>query len=99
MTEQQKRELAWIGDAVLALYARRWILKQSDIAPGERIEAFKQMTSNHFLSCFGQPTAIEAEIGSIHETDGLDAAFKHIESVLLPMFLKQRANRLRGTRR
>lgn len=99
MTEQEKRELAWIGDAVLALYARRWILKQTDILPGERIEAFKQMTSNAFLACFGQPTAIEAEIGKVYEAEGLDASFGHIERLLLPMFLKQRTNRLKGTRR
>ena len=27
MSESLKRELAWIGDAVLALYAREWILQ------------------------------------------------------------------------
>ena len=31
MTEEEKRTKAWIGDAVLALFAREWILKQTDI--------------------------------------------------------------------
>ena len=98
MTEQEKRELAWIGDAILALYSRSWILKQADIRPGERMEAFKQMTSNDFLACFGQPTTIEAEIGKVYKHDGLNAAFAYIESTLLPVFTKQRMNRLKQTR-
>jgi 23S rRNA maturation mini-RNase III len=31
MTLEETRNYAWIGDAVLALFARRWILKQSNI--------------------------------------------------------------------
>lgn len=99
MTEQKKRELAWVGDAVLALYARQWILAQDDIGPGERIAVFTQMTSNEFLACFGQPTAIEARIGEVYETAGLEAACAHIGEALMPLFHKQRANRIRGTRR
>lgn len=96
---KRERELAWIGDAALALYAREWILKQPDILPGERIEVFTRMTSNKFLAGLGQPTAMEAKIGQAYEDGGLSAAYTHIESEILPVFKKQRANRLRGGRK
>lgn len=91
MTEEEKRDKAWIGDAVLALYARQWILREPSISSKERAEAFIDMTSNQFLSGIGEPTAMEAEIGTVYETDGLDAAFKHIEERFVPLFKKQRA--------
>ena len=50
MTLEEKRNLAWIGDAVLALFARRWILQQTNIPNKERAEVFQAMTSNEFLS-------------------------------------------------
>ncbi len=90
---QLKREQAWVGDAVLALFAREWILRQDDIKPGQRTEAFIQMTGNQFLACVGEPTAIEAGIGKVYQSDGLQAAFNHIETTLLPLYLKQRNNR------
>lgn len=95
---QQKREWAWIGDAVLALYAREWILKQDDIKLGERTEAFIQLTGNQFLACLGEPTALEAEIGKVYRAEGLQAAFQHIEKSLLPLYLKQRNNRKQSRR-
>lgn len=91
MTEEEKRTQAWIGDAVLALYARKWILAETSIAPKERAEAFIRMTSNKFLSAIGEPTAMEAEIGVIYEADGLEAAFAHIEEKFVPLFKKQQA--------
>ncbi|MFU8847564.1 MAG: hypothetical protein ACNA77_02445 [Opitutales bacterium] len=91
MTEDVKRTKAWIGDAVLALFAREWILRQNWIQPKERAERFIEMTSNKFLSAIGQPTAMEAEIGVIYERDGLEAAFLHIEATYLPLFEKQQA--------
>jgi dsRNA-specific ribonuclease len=91
LTEEEKRSKAWIGDAVLALYARDWILEQKDIAAKERSEIFIQMTSNQFLSSRGEPTAMEAEIGTVYEADGLQAAFKHIETKFLPLFKKHRS--------
>ncbi|MDQ8195563.1 hypothetical protein QEH59_14110 [Coraliomargarita sp. SDUM461004] len=90
MIEEQKRSKAWIGDAVLALFAREWILKQSDISAKERANVFIQMTSNQFLSSLGEPTAMEAEIGVVYETAGLAAAFSHIEAKFLPVFIKRR---------
>ena len=93
MTEDEKRTKAWIGDAVLALFAREWILKQKDIATEERAEVFVQMTSNKFLSALGEPTAMEAEIGIVYERDGLQAGFDYIEAKFIPVFQKQRNNR------
>ena len=78
MVESEKRTSAWIGDAVLALFARDWILRQQDIQPGKRIEVFTGMTSNRFLACLGEPTAIEARIGEIYQTEGLELSLIHI---------------------
>ncbi len=89
MTESDKRTKAWVGDAVLALFAREWILRQKNISPNERANVFVKMTSNHFLSSLGEPTAMEAEIGVVYETEGLQASFDFIESKFLPMFLIQ----------
>jgi len=95
MDEQKKREKAWTGDAVLSLFAREWILTQVDIPVARRSEEFAYMTSNRFLSCFGQPTAVEAAIGAIYHRDGLDAAFDHIRSEILPLARSQRLKRER----
>lgn len=86
------RTKAWIGDAVLALFAREWILKQPDIRPEKRAEVFIQMTSNQFLSSLGEPTAMEAEIGVVYNSEGLQAAFDFIEAKFIPIFQKQRNN-------
>jgi len=90
LIEEEKRTKAWIGDAVLALFAREWILKQSDISVKQRAEVFIQMTSNQFLSSLGEPTAMEAEIGVVYEDQGLQAAFEFIEGKFLPLFIKRR---------
>ena len=89
MSEDEKRTKAWVGDAVLSLFAREWILRDASIQPSDRNEAFIRMTSNKFLSSVGEPTAMEAEIGRIYESEGLDAAYKHIEETYLPLFKKQ----------
>lgn len=93
MTEEEKRTKAWVGDAVLALYAREWILAEPSIKANERSDAFIRMTSNQFLSAIGEPTAMEAEIGIIYERDGLEAAFAHIKKTYVPLFKKQQAKR------
>ncbi len=93
VTEDEKRNQAWIGDAVLALFAREWILKAPQIKKEDRADAFIRMTSNHFLSSAGQPTAMEAEIGRIYQRDGLAAAFSHIEAKYVPLFKKQLSQR------
>jgi hypothetical protein len=87
---REEREHAWIGDAVLALYARQWVLRERGSMDGEW---FTRLTSNDFLSCFGQPTRVEARIGHVFREEGLDAACAWIESELLPLFLRQMAAR------
>ena len=83
-------EEAWIGDAVLCLYARRRILRERGAVDGE---TFERMTANRFLACFGDPSEVEAELGRLFEAEGLDAAFAHIESKLMPLFVRQEERR------
>jgi hypothetical protein len=85
----EERESAWIGDAVLSLYARTKILEGGFMDH----EKLKAMTSNHFLSTIGQPTRVEAEIGRKYKEGGLDLAYAHIETTLIPAFTKQWKNR------
>lgn len=92
----ETRTKAWIGDAVLALYSREWILRQSEVATEQRSDVFIHMTSNEFLACIGQPTQVEADIGEIYQDQGLEAAFAFIETNILPTFKKQLANRRKG---
>ncbi|MFA5257815.1 MAG: ribonuclease III domain-containing protein [Opitutales bacterium] len=92
------REQAWIGDAVLALYARRWIVANAP-ADADRSELFRRMTCNHFLSALGEPTKVEARIGRIFEAEGLDAACAWMEREVLPMYLKQTNRSHTGGRR
>ncbi len=80
---------AWIGDAVLALYARLKILREDGRVDGEKC---KRLTSNQFLGNFGEPTKVEAKIGRVYVREGLEAAFQWIEHHLLPLFERQEAN-------
>lgn len=93
-TENKARILrqAWVGDAVLTLFARRWILAETGMIDGERSV---RMTSNRFLNSLGQPDEVEAQIGRVYETEGLEAAFIWIEQRLLPMFQRQEEKRRR----
>ena len=68
----REREEAWVGDAVLALFVRRLILKEQGKMDGEM---FIRCTSNDFLRNIGNPTSVEALIGRIYEGEGLEAAF------------------------
>jgi hypothetical protein len=88
-------EDAWIGDAVLGLYARLKILRETGRVDGERC---KLLTSNQFLGSLGEPTRMEAEIGRIYAKDGLEAAFRWIELRLLPLYERQEENRKRKGR-
>ena len=85
-----ERESAWIGDAVLCLYAREYVLKTTGTMATEE---FTAMTSNAFLASFGPPTQVEAKIGEVYQKQGLAAAFDHIEKEYLPLYLKQKRNR------
>ena len=87
-----EKELAWIGDAVLGLFARNWILEKEKKMDSEM---FTRMTSNNFLNSLGNPTRVEAEIGLIFNNKGLEKSFSHIEKSLLPLFLKQEKKRIR----
>jgi hypothetical protein len=87
---EQLREEAWIGDAVLALFVRDWLLTVSsrETSVAQRTAIFELFVSNQFLSSFGEPTRIEAEIGRVYQTQGLSAAFAFIENDFVPRFLK-----------
>ncbi len=89
-TKRKEQEQAWIGDTVLDLFARSWILREKGTLCGETLI---RMTSNQFLACIGNPTSVEAKIGRLYEREGLDAAYEFIEAELLPLFLKQERNR------
>lgn len=93
--DPQVRAQAWIGDTVLDLYARSYILKLKGKMDGEMLA---RMTCNQFLSALGNPTVVEAEIGVIYQAQGLDAGFAWIEENLLPIFIKQESNRKVGRR-
>ncbi len=81
-----EREAAWIGDAVLALYAREFVLRERGCMDGVW---FTHLTSNEFLGCFGNPTSVEAIIGNIYRAEGLAAAHTYIETEFLPLFRRQ----------
>jgi len=88
--KRREQELAWIGDTILDLYARTWILKERGTVCGETL---RRMTCNQFLACVGNPTSVEAKIGTIYREDGMEAAFSWIQAQLLPLFEKQERNR------
>lgn len=87
---RKEREAAWIGDAVLALFARQFVLRERQTMDGEW---FTRLTSNDFLSAFGNPTRVEAGIGRLYLEAGLEAAFSWMEAELVPLFRKQVAKR------
>ncbi len=87
-----EREAAWIGDAVLALFAREYVLRERGCMDGIW---FTHLTSNGFLSAFGNPTSVEAGIGRIYRAEGLAAAHAYIEKEFLPVFKRQILNKKR----
>jgi dsRNA-specific ribonuclease len=87
---RNEREAAWIGDAVLALFARQFVLRERDSMDGEW---FTRLTSNEFLSAFGNPTRVEASIGKLYREGGLAAAFEWMDAHLIPLFRKQIGNK------
>ncbi len=88
--KRREQELAWIGDTILDLYARTWILKEKGTLCGQTL---MRMTSNQFLACFGNPTSVEAQIGTVYQEEGLEPAFAWIEAEIMPLFKKQERNR------
>ncbi len=89
-----KRELedAWVGDAVLALFARDFVLRKRGRIDAD---AFARLVSNDFLGAFGRPAAVEAQIGRHWREHGLDKTFAWLEATLLPLHERQEANRLK----
>ena len=98
MDLRELKDLAWIGDAVLALYARQWLLGQPDHPLFSRQDLFIKLTSNSFLQALGEPTRVEAAIGKAYNEAGLAAAFAHIEESIRPLFEKHLRNQARGRR-
>jgi dsRNA-specific ribonuclease len=92
MGRQHLQADAWIGDAVLSLWARLRILAVDGAVDGPKC---MRMTSNQFLSALGEPTAIEAELGRVYRTAGESAAFQWIEVHIAPLFDRQEENRRR----
>ena len=87
---RKEREAAWVGDAVLALFARQYVLRERNAMDGEW---FTRLTSNDFLSAFGNPTRVEASIGKLYLSEGLDAAFAWMDAELIPLFRRQMASK------
>lgn len=77
--ENTLRKQAWVGDAILALYVREWILERYDELNGP---LFIEFTSNDFLRRVGNPTGVEAAIGRAFKEGGLEAAYAWIEQNL-----------------
>lgn len=71
---------AWLGDAVLALYVREWILEMNHgIMDGT---LFMELTSNKFLRLIGNATAVEAQIGIAYKRGGTSQGFAWIDEHL-----------------
>ena len=85
-----ERESAWIGDAVLALFARTWVLRERGKMDGDW---FTCLTSNDFLSALGPPTEVAAKIGEIYKEGGLEAAFAWMDAELIPRLRKKMLKR------
>jgi dsRNA-specific ribonuclease len=90
---KQVLEEAWIGDSVLALYARQRILAHDGAIDGPKAA---RMSSNQFLSTYAEPSHAEAEIGRVYEAQGLDAAFAWIDHHLMPLFGRQETKRAKA---
>ena len=87
----EDREQAWIGDAVLGLVAREWILDRGKGLDGE---LHRTVTSNEFLRNFGHPTLVEAEMGRTFKKGGVDAVREHFQSVIVPKLREKNGNLL-----
>jgi|TARA_B110000438_G_scaffold301658_1_gene357114 hypothetical protein len=96
----QMKDDAWVGDAVLGLFAREWLLEHSELEKQlPRQELFARLTSNQFLASFGEPTAVEAKIGLRYKEMGLKTCFDELEQTLIPVFKKQLLRKVPGGRR
>jgi 23S rRNA maturation mini-RNase III len=92
---KQVQEQAWVGDSVLELVMRQWVLEQKGCLD---MAVKTQLTCNAFLSTLGHPTKVEAHIGRLYLSSGLDAARTWIMENVLPEYLKREA-KLRKSQR
>ena len=83
--DQEEAE-AWVGDSVLGIFVRRWILAEHGKVNGE---LYGRLTSNAFLQELGDPTAVEAEIGRCFEKEGLESACAMLEERIFPALLRK----------
>lgn len=86
---QELRDRAWVGDAVLALYARGLLIDCGLHADAKGTELFKNWTSNDFLRRFGDATTVEACIGDAYNAGGIEAAFLHMDQKILPRLVEE----------
>lgn len=90
---KRQREEAWIGDAVLLLYARQRVLREHGTVNSR---AEQLLTANGQLSSFSQPTETEACIGRCFTAQGLDAAMQWIRDNLEPIYARQELARIKA---
>ena len=74
-TEERLRVEAWVGDAILALYVREWILAEEGAINGK---LFIEFTSNDFLRRTGNATGVEAEISRPFKAGGLAVYYTNL---------------------
>ena len=84
--DPKTRDDAWVGDAVLSLFAREWILKQDLDGEFSKTQLYHELTCNQFLNSFGNPTEVEARIAGVYQKEGLGKAFEYIEETFIPVF-------------
>lgn len=89
------RAEAWIGDAVLALYVREFLLEKCHGHIDGDI--FVQLTSNDFLRLTGNATEVEAKIGQAYRQGQLPLAYEWIHRELRPKML-MRLHSIRSAR-
>lgn len=82
--EIEKAE-AWLGDAVLALLVRDWLIGTLGSTDGD-LQGL--ITSNQFLSRFGHPTAVEAALGRLWRDHGYAAAESEFRTKFLPEMIR-----------
>ena len=76
---------AWLGDAVLALLVRDWLINALGSTDGD-LQGL--VTSNQFLSRFGQPTAVEASLGRLWRDQGYAAVESEFRKNFLPEMIR-----------
>lgn len=97
--EAALRSEAWIGDAVLELFARNWLLHRDDLGGRHRDAWLAELVSNRALAGIGEPTRVEAEIGRLYRDRGIEAAFERIRERMVPVWEKRLQAPVRGGRR